>query len=282
VSAVLFALAGALSYGTSDFIGGLMSRRAALWPTALTACTGALMGSAVLALALPGSPAPEHFAWGLLAGVGSGVGTGFLYRGMASGRMSVVAPISAVGAAALPVLVGLLGGERPGPVVWLGIVVAFPAIWMVASQGPALAVADRGGRVPPGVLDGVVAGLGFGLGFTGLAQVPAGAGYWPLAAAQVMSVASVAAMCYLLGGSLWPRRASEFTGLISGFLASLAIWLFLLATHRGMLTVSSVVVSLYPAATVAMAIALLREHVYRTQAIGLALCAVTVALVATG
>ena len=279
--AVLLALCGALAYGVSDFVGGLMSRRSALWPTALTACTGALVGATVLAVVRPGEPAGHHFAWALLAGVGTGIGTGFLYRGMANGRMAVTAPVSAIGAAALPVLAGVIGGERPGPVVWVGIAFAFPAIWLVASEAT-----DAGGSRQPsgpsGALDGIVAGLGFGLSFAGLGQIPEHAGYWPLATAQSVSVVAVITTCFLMGGSPWPRRPAEFTGLVSGLLASAAIWLFLLATHRGMLTVSSVVVSLYPAATVVMAVTLLREHVHRAQAVGLALCAATVALVALG
>jgi len=280
VIAVLFALAGALAYGVSDFIGGLMSRRASLWPISLTACIGAFLGAVVLALSIPGHPQAHHFAWALLAGCGAGIGTGFLYRGMAGGRMAVAAPVSAIGAAALPVLAGVIGGERPGLIVWLGIAFAFPAIWLVASEAPDGAHPDGGG--PSGALDGIVAGLGFGLSFAGLAQVPGSAGYWPLALSQGVAVLAVIVTCFLMGGSPWPRRPAEFTGLAGGVLASLAIWFFLLATHRGMLTVSSVVVSLYPATTVIMAITLLREHIHRAQAIGLALCAATVAFVAIG
>jgi len=281
VIAVLLALGGALSYGVSDFIGGLMSRRAALWPTALTACMGALVGTVVLALLHPGNPSGEHFAWAVMSGVGNGVGTGFLYRGMAAGRMAVAAPVSAIGSAALPVLAGIIAGERPGAIVWVGIAFAFPAIWLVASEA-----SDAEGKAqtdgPTGALDGIVAGLGFGASFAALGQIPDRAGYWPLTAAQVIAIAAVIATCYLMGGSPWPRTPAECVGAVSGLLASLAIWLFLLATHHGMLTVSSVVVSLYPAATVVLAITLLREHVHRAQAIGLALCAMTVALVALG
>jgi drug/metabolite transporter (DMT)-like permease len=150
------------------------------------------------------------------------------------------------------------------------------------TAGEATAAATGPATGPNGALDGIIAGLGFGVSFTGLAQVPEHAGYWPLATAQTVSVAAVIATCFLMGGTPWPRRPAEFTGLVGGVLASLAIWFFLLATHRGMLTVSSVVVSLYPAATVILAITLLREHVHRAQAIGLALCAATVALVALG
>lgn len=285
--AVVLALAGAASYGLSDFLGGLMSRRAALWPTALTACIGALIGTLVLAVTITGHPHGTDFVWAALAGIGSGAGTAFLYRGMAAGRMGVVAPISAVGAAALPVLAGVVGGERPSMVVWVGIVLAFPAIWLVAQEGPAETLAPEGGprrpsALPPGVLDGALAGVGFGLLFAALGQVPEGAGYWPLTVTQLGSVLSVAVAAVLLGGDPRPRGRAEYAGLVSGLLASLAVWCFLLSTERGLLTVSAVLVSLYPASTVLLAVALLRERVHRAQLVGLGLCAAAVVCVALG
>ena len=79
--AVALAISGALAYGFSDFLGGLLSRRGALWPTALTACTGARLGTLVLAVTVTGTPAGSDFGWALAAGLGSGAGTAFLYRG---------------------------------------------------------------------------------------------------------------------------------------------------------------------------------------------------------
>ena len=84
---VILALGAAFAYGLSDFIGGVASRRTSVWPVAFTACLGAALGTVVLALFVPGDPTGTDFAWGLLAGVGSGVGTAFLYRGFARGRM---------------------------------------------------------------------------------------------------------------------------------------------------------------------------------------------------
>lgn len=281
--AVALAVAGALAYGFSDFLGGVLSRRGALWPTALTACTGAFLGTLVLALTVSGTPEGGDFAWAAIAGVGSGAGTAFLYRGMAAGRMGVVAPISAVGAAAIPVLAGVATGERPGAIVWLGIVVAFPAIWLVAQEEPA-----PGERVPAsaaeptGALDGALAGVGFGVLFAAIGQVPTSSGYWPVALTQAISIGAVALAAVALRERPWPRRRADYGGLVSGLLAALAVWCFLLATDRGLLTVSAVLVSLYPASTVLLAVALLHEHIHRAQAIGLALCAAAVVCVALG
>lgn len=277
---VVLALGAALMYGVSDFIGGLASRRASIWPVGLLACVGALAGSVVIALFRPGDPTAQDFLWGLLAGVGSGSGTAFLYRGLAAGRMGVVAPVSAVGAVVVPLLVGLLAGERPAGVAWLGIAVAVPGIWLVSQEEGAVAGATTGrGRESEGLLDGILAGVGFGLLFAALGQVPETAGYWPLVANQASSVVSMGLLAVLLGGNPIPRRRAEAWGLLPGVLATLAVLLFLLARHHGLLSLAAVITSLYPAFTVLLAITVLREHVHRTQAAGLALCALTIVCV---
>ena len=282
--AVALALLGAVSYGVSDFIGGLASRRTSVWPVAFLACTGGFLCALLLASAVPGNPRPQDFAWGFVSGLGSGAGVAFLYRGLAGGRMGVVAPVSGVGATALPVLIGVLGGERPAVLVWCGMLAALPGIWLVSreeSREEADAMVDprAGGS---GLLDGVLAGVGFGLMFATLGQVPASAGYWPFAANQLASVLSVTAACLLLGGSPVPRSATPWWGLLSGVLAAAAGLGFLLATHRGLLSVSAVLVSLYPAFTVLLAAFVLRERIHGVQASGLALCGLAVVLVAAG
>ena len=176
---VVLALGAALAYGVSDFVGGVVSRRTSVWPVAFTACLGGAIGTVLLAVVVPGDPSTSDLAWGLLAGVGSGTGTAFLYRGFATGRMGVVAPVSAVGAAVLPVVIGVVIGERPSPLAWLGILVALPGIWLV-SREPAGLDAARG--VAAGLADGILAGVGFGLLFAALGQVPDAAGFWPVLA----------------------------------------------------------------------------------------------------
>ena len=277
--AVLLALGGAVAYGVSDFVGGLVSRRSSVWPVAVFACTGALLGSVVLALTVPGDPSRSDVLWGLLAGVGSGSGTAFLYRGLAGGRMGVVAPVSAVGATTIPVLIGVLGGERPSVLVWLGILAALPGIWLVASEDADPSATESAAS---GLLDGVLAGVGFGVLFAALGQVPSEAGYWPLVANQLTSVGSVLVAALLMGGDPRPRSRLDWWGLASGLLASVAVLGFLLAADQGLLSVSAVLTSLYPAVTVLLASLVLREHIHRIQSVGLALCAAAVVLVAIG
>lgn len=274
---VLLALAGAVFYGLSDFIGGLFSRRTSAWSVAfLAAISGAVFVSAA-ALAVDGDPSRADLLWGVLGGLGNGLGTAFLYRGLAAGRMGVVAPISAVGAAVVPVAAGLVGGERPAGLVWLGILVAFPAIWLVSSE-PVTAGTPASG----GVLDGVLAGLGFGTLFAALGQVPDSAGLFPLALNQLVASAAIVALAVALRAPWLPRDRPALVGILCGALGIAATVAFLLATHHGDLSVSAVLASLYPAFTILLAATVLKEHIHRTQAVGLVLCAAAVALVAGG
>jgi drug/metabolite transporter (DMT)-like permease len=227
----------------------------------------------------PGDPGSADLAWGAAAGIGSGTGTAFLYRGLASGRMGVVAPISGVLAVVLPVVVGVVTGERPGPLVWLGIVSAVPAIWLVA-RDPGAGV--PGGPLRSGAGDGVLAGIGFGVLFACLGQVPGEAGFWPLVLNQVVGVAVVGVAASLLRATWIPRHAAAWGGALAGVLGGVATTAFVLATHHGLLSVSAVLTSLYPAFTVLLAALVLRERVHRPQAWGLGLCGVAVVLVAMG
>ena len=275
--AVLLSLLAAASYGLADFVGGVTSRRVSPWSVALVAQIGGATLVFLLTLVVPGSPTRADLAWSLVAGLGNGFGTAFLYRGLSSGRMGVVAPVSGVGAAVVPVAVGVLTGERPDTLVWLGILIALPAIWLVAREpatGPT--------RLGAGLLDGVLAGLGFGTLFAALAQIPEEAGFLPLAVNQVVAGIAIVAVATALRSPWLPREPRALGGVVSGALGALATGAFLVATHGGYLTVTAVIASLYPAFTVMLAAFVLREHVHRAQAIGLGLCAVAVTLVAAG
>ncbi|HET7534354.1 MAG TPA: DMT family transporter [Nocardioidaceae bacterium] len=282
--AILLALFSAFAYGLSDFVGGLVSRRVSAWPVAVVGQLSSMACTAAVALMVGGSPTKADLAWALLAGIGTGVGTGFLYRGFAAGRMGVVAPVSAVGAAVVPVVVGAVGGERLSLVVWTGIVVALPGIWLVSSTTEELpdGAARPRGSLAEGVLDGVLAGLGFGVLFAALGQVPEEAGLWPLALAQAVSLPAVIVLAVSLGAAWFPRRRQAWWALLAGPLGASAAGAFLLATQSGYLTVAGILASLYPASTVLLAALVLHEKVHRAQGVGLGLCALAIALVAGG
>ena len=274
---LVLALSGAVCYGLSDFIGGLGARRTSPWAVALVAAFSGAVLVLVAALFVDGSPDSAALSWALLAGVGNGFGTAFLYRGLGRGRMGVVAPISAVGAAVVPVVAGLAGGERPGSVVWLGILTALPGIWLV-SRTPDLEPSPE----HSGVGDGVLAGLGFGTLFASLGQIPESAGLLPLALNQAVAGVVIIAVASLLRVGWWPRERAALAGLGCGALAVAATGSFLVATQHGELTVTAVLASLYPAFTILLAASVLHERIHATQAVGLALCGLAVVLVATG
>lgn len=281
MTAILLALTSAVAYGLSDFVGGVSSKRASPWSVAFVAQLAG--GAAVLGLAMvvDGSPTGTDLRWAVVAGIANGIGTGFLYRGLSTGRMGVVAPVSGVGAALVPVAVGLVTGERPPGLVWLGILAALPGIWLVArSPEPEDVGGDRPRR--SGAVDGVIAGLGFGSLFAALAQIPESAGFLPLALNQLIAGGVIVAMALALRTGWFPRERAAGFGAISGVLGATATAAFLVASQSGLLTVTAVLASLYPAVTVVLAATILREHVHRSQAAGLLLCAVAVGLVASG
>lgn len=279
---IVLALGSAFGYGVSDFIGGVASRRASAWAVAVAAQAAAASVVFVVALTRPGQPDLADFLWAVGAGLGNALGTAFLYRGFAGGRIAVVAPISAVGSALVPVLAGVVGGERPGPLVWCGIAAALPGIWLVART------ADEpppdGREVPAGsaVRDGCLAGLGFGIVFAGLGQIPESAGLGPLALCQLVAVAGVVALALAAREACVPRGFAAWGGGIAGLLGGCSTLLYLLSAQSGSITVAAILTALYPAVTIVLAAALLREHVRAAQGLGLALCAAAVALVAAG
>ena len=281
---VLLSLASAQNYGLSDFLGGILSRRTSPWIIAVTAQTTAMVLWSALALAAGGEPTGRDLAWGVLSGVGGGIGAAFLYRGLGAGSMSVVAPVSAVGSALIPVAAAFVGGERPTTITWLGVVVALPAIWLVSMVDTSVAPADgrpRRSRAAE-LTDAMLAGLGFGVLFTALGQVPEQAGLAPLAVSYVVAVVATAALAAALGAAWLPRDRSALSGMGVGLLGSSATVLFLLATQSGLLTIAAVLSSLYPATTVLLAAVLLRERISRAQGGGLALAALAVVLVTAG
>ncbi|GAA1960657.1 DMT family transporter [Nocardioides panacihumi] len=283
--AVLLALLSAFAYGTSDFIGGVISSRIPPWTAAFCSQVTGAAALAVLAGVHGGSLSPAGAAWGALSGVGSGVGLSFLYRGLSSGRMGVVAPTSGVLAALVPAAVGVLTGDRPSSLAWAGIVLAVPATFLVAREPSA----DRPGGSPAGpsgarsgLTDGLLAGCGFGVGFAAIAKAPAEDGFWPVSLSLLVGAVVVIAGATVARGDWVPRNATAALSTSTGILAAAALALFLQSLSHGMLAISAVIAALYPAATVLLAVTVLREHVHRVQAVGLGLCALAVALVAAG
>jgi drug/metabolite transporter (DMT)-like permease len=282
--AILLALVSALCYGTSDFIGGVLSTRIRPWTAAFTGQLAGGLILAVLSIASGSTLSWSTVGWGALSGIGGGIGIICLYRGLANGRMGVVAPLSGVGAALVPVIVGVALGDRPSAISWVGMLAALPATWLVAAgeDGPGEAGATSAERTSSGVVDGLVAGVGFGIGFAAIAQAPSDSGQWPIAF-DLLVAALVAVIGATLSRDSWlPRTPTALLAISTGVLAAAALVAFLASTHHGMLAVTGIIAALYPAATVGLAVVVLRERIHRSQALGLGLCAVAVALVAGG
>ena len=274
--AVVLSLLSAVTYGVSDFLGGILSKRSGPWQVAVVGQTSSTVCVAVAAVVVGGTAVGADWAWAVLGGAGAGLGTAFLYRGLSGARMSVVAPLSAIACALLPVVVGLALGDRPSLLAWAGIVAAFPAIALISR------VVDPDPSHQGGVVDGTIAGLGFGFLFVGLGQVREEAGLHPLVLTQAVSVLTVVATATALRQAWVPRDRLALRAVVMGPLGASATVLFMLATREGLLSIVSVVSSLYPATTVLLAAVLLRERVQAWQGVGLALAAAAVTLVALG
>lgn len=179
---VPFALSSAAAYGAGDFAGGLAARRTPVLIVTAVAQAAGLVALLPAALLVSGHLSPAAVGIGVLAGVSGMVGLLLYMRGPATGPMGLVAPLSSVVGAGLPLVAGVLGGERPGGVARPALAVALVAIVLagVGSRGNAAAGA--------GTLYGLGAGVGFGLFFVAVAATPDGAGLWPLAAGRVVSV----------------------------------------------------------------------------------------------
>jgi drug/metabolite transporter (DMT)-like permease len=272
---ILLGLAAALLYGGSDFGGGLASRRFGPVPvTVIGAAVATVLAWAALILAGGPGPSVRAVAWGLASGLAGGIGTLVLYRGLARGQMSVVGPLSAVGAAVVPVLAGIVLGERPSMLAVAGVLVALPAIVLVAASGSVR------GKLGAGLLDGLVAGLAFGVLFVGLAQAGRNAGLWPVACEQTGALLPVLAVAIKSRVPLRiPVRAASLPVLAgaSGMAATLT---YFYATHFSMLAIAAVLVSLYPGVTVLLARVVLHERFSAAQRAGLGLCALAIAAIA--
>ena len=186
--------------------------------------------------------------------------------------MSVVVPLSAVGGLALPVLIGvLLLGDRPSLIAWIGIVVAIPALWLVAQARSA----DGRSRAA-GTEDALLASVFIAVQYLALAQAGTGSGIWPVAAGRLAAVITIAPVVLRAGGvrlsaPMWIRAA------VVGGMAALALVCYLIATRFDLVSIAVVLSSLYPAIPVLLGIVLLRERLRGRQLIGLAAAGIAIA-----
>jgi drug/metabolite transporter (DMT)-like permease len=279
--AILLALAAAVLYGTADFVGGVGSRQAsALAFLAVSAPAGAVVMLAAAMVA--GGPATAgSLGWGLAAGGAPGAGVIMFFAGLPAGPVSVVAPVSAPGAALLPVGVTVAEGERLSATVLAGAVLCLAAVTLVSLQGrPAGSPAGR--RAGRGVACGIAAGVAFGLYFLFIRNVASAGGLWPLALSRCT------ASTIVLTAAAWRRRLPVLPGaggrragmaLAAGAGDVAASLLYVLAVRSGPFALAVVTTALYPAVTVLLARLVPGEQMRAVQRAGLALGALGIILV---
>lgn len=283
---ILFALLAATSYGAGDFFGGLAARHSPVIRVTLIAqAVGALL-LLVLVPLVSGTFVAGDLALGAAAGLAGAFALLVFYKAMGSGAMSVVAPVSALSAAAIPVIVGLATGEEPAPLALGGVVIALAAIGLVSQHGPAapddteLDVQAPGVSARTTVLLGLLSGALFGCLFLLLDQVSGDSGLWPLVGARAVSVPFLLVLALATRTPLRPAPGSMRGIAACGVFDMGANAFLILAFGSGLLVLVSVIGSLYPASTLVLARVVLGERITRVQAVGLAIAALAVVLIA--
>ncbi len=281
----LFALLAAGSFGVGDFLGGVATRRGTGNPVPVVAYghVAGLVLALLLLLVFPGDVWSADLWIGAGAGVVGAVGLAFLYRGLAKGRMGLVAPLTAVLAAVIPAAWGVARGERPSAVAAVGVIVGLVAIPLVSWEGPSLEVVGvpESGALPPGFVDGLLAGVGFGCFFILIDFASDASGAVPLVGARLVTVPvflGVAAVTRVLAVERDVRALSIWSGL---FDMAANAW-FLAAVRTGLITEAVVLTALAPAGTVALARVVEHERLSPVQWAGIPLAIAGVALIGLG
>jgi drug/metabolite transporter (DMT)-like permease len=273
------AAASALAWGASDFCGGKASQRANAWAVVVVAQLGSVPLLAIgLWLTGDAFPAFTNMAWAFGAGLAGAIGLVLLYHALAAGAMSVVAPVTAVTGAVIPVAAGLTLGQRPGVTALVGIGVAVLAIGLVA-------LVPNPGQVRVSartVLVALAASSGFGLFFTLLANTSAAAGLWPLAALRAASLMVGGALCWYAGSTFRLTGPPLRWALGAGVLDIAANALYLMAAYTGLLSLVAPIASLYPTVTVLLALLVDRERLKPTQYAAIGLAALSLVLIRVG
>jgi drug/metabolite transporter (DMT)-like permease len=274
--AILLATGSSLVYGVSDFLGGLKSRSLPLLSVLLVSQGSALVLLVAVVIASGESP-PEgqYILYGAIAGLAEAVGVAALYRGLAVGTMSIVAPIAST-APVVPIVAAIALGELPGAIQAVGILLAVAGVALISYSG---AERSASGDVTPSVLFGLLTALGFGGFLVAMDAASEGSVPWALFMARVTSVAAFVAVFLIRRPRLAVRPAELPVLALIGALIIAADALYAVATTEGLLSVVAVLSSLYPIVTIALARAYLDERIERLQQVGVAVALVGVAAI---
>lgn len=269
----------ALAYGVSDFVGGFASRRVPALRIVLLSYPVAMVALTVVAALVGGHVTTPAVVYGFLAGVSSAFGVWWFYAALGAGPISVVSPLTAILVAGVPVISGVVLGERPTVLAYAGIAVALIAVFLVSRD-----TTDEDAQ--PHRFTKTVAwltvgsGLAFGLNFVLMHQTPVDSGLWPVVFGRIASTSVIIVAAAVSGNLHLPTGQARKLALTAAVLDTVANVTMLLALHASLLSLASVLISLYPAATVALAVVVLKERVTRPQLVGMALALVSVAMIA--
>jgi drug/metabolite transporter (DMT)-like permease len=276
--AVLLGLLVAVSYGAADFLGGFSSKRA---PAAVIVLQTQILGLVLIAVLVLAIPDQHVIGADLMRGAGAGAGAllglVLLYRGLAAGAMSIVAPIAAIGAAVLPFAWGLATGERPGALAVVGVGTALVAVALVAApseHGPPIENHRRELTLA------LIAGAGFGAVFILFGDTAKASGLWPLMSSRLVSTIVLLIVLSARRTNVRVRGGTGWTVAGTAVLDVAANAMYLVGARIGLVSLVAVLSSLYPASTVLLARIVLDERVTSRQAAGLALAVVGVVLIA--
>jgi drug/metabolite transporter (DMT)-like permease len=276
---IAFGLLAAAFYGAADFFGGLASKRSSVFSVVMLS---QLVGLLLLAAALPFTHAAlTHRAllFGFAAGACGAVGIALLYRALAIGKMGVVSPITAVLAAAVPVIVGVFArGEHLTGLRSAGIAAAFVAVVLIT-----LTPGETGSFEfsAVGVREAVISGLALSGFYVFLALAGKNAGLYPLISARCASTGLLLIAALAAGQSIKPVKGTALQIIVAGVLDQSANAFYLFAANAGYLAIAAVLTSLYPASTVILARVVLHERLAAIQKAGVGLALAGVALIAS-
>lgn len=282
--AVVLGILVAAAFGSGDFLGGRASQRTSTPGVLLVSQLTAGAAAVVVAFAVSADVARDDLVFGCIAGGLNVIGLGLLYLGLATGRMGVVAPVTAVVGAIVPVTWGLVESGTPSVVVLIGVGLAIVAGALI---GTARDEHARDGTTRA-LLISIAAGVGLGSSFIFYAKTSDLSGFWPLLAARSTAVVLVALFVLALRSTratrtvTLPHDADAVLAVGAGMLDVTAATLILVAVRRGYIVEVAPAASLAPAATVGLAWWVLHEHVTRAQLAGLGVALVGLALIATG
>lgn len=275
MGALLLAFASSISWGVADFLGGLKARQLpVLNVVTASQLTGLLLVGIYMLIRWEPMPGGDFVLWAPLSGLAGVIGLLAFYRGLAVGNMGVVAPISAT-AAVVPVVVGIASGDRPSELQYTGLVLALAGVVLASreevSGGPA-----RGAGLA------IVSALGFGFFFVGLDHASDADVGWAILANRVTSFSLLFAAFLVIRPPLAVRRADVPVLALIGTLDITANLMFAIASTIGLVSLVSVLGSLYPLTTAALAAVVLRERPHRVALIGVAMAIGGVVLIAGG